>query len=33
MLYVTFQKLRERVKKGVGGEKSHAPVLPPTRNV
>src|SRR5467141_4747322 len=33
MLYVTFQKLRERVKKGVGAEKSHAPVIPPTRNV
>jgi hydrophobe/amphiphile efflux-1 (HAE1) family protein len=33
MLYVTFQKLRERVKKGVDGEKSHAPVIPPTRNV
>jgi multidrug efflux pump subunit AcrB len=33
MLYVTFQKLRERVKKRVDGEKSHAPVIPPTRNV
>src|ERR1700682_3031236 len=33
MLYVTFQKLRERVKKGADGEKSHAPVIPPTRNV
>jgi hypothetical protein len=33
MLYVTFQKLRERVKKGADGEKSHAPVIPPTTNV
>jgi multidrug efflux pump subunit AcrB len=33
MLYVTFQKLRERVKMGADGEKSHAPVIPPTRNV
>ncbi len=33
LAYVTFQKLRERVKKGVDGEKSHAPVIPPTRNV
>jgi multidrug efflux pump len=33
MLYVTFQKLSERVKKRVDGEKSHAPVIPPTRNV
>jgi hypothetical protein len=30
MLYVTFQKLSERVKKRVDGEKSH---IPPTRNV
>jgi multidrug efflux pump subunit AcrB len=32
MLYVTFEKLRERVKKRVDGEKSHAPVIPPTGN-
>src|SRR5713101_6468190 len=33
MLYVTFQRLRERVKNRIGGEKSHDPVIPPTRNV
>jgi multidrug efflux pump subunit AcrB len=32
MLYVTFQRFRERVKKGAGG-KFQAPAVPPTRNV